>query len=136
MNLTLSLLMHATLLVAADDSYATAYHKTEETGRPLVVLVGADWCPGCRSMKEAVIPELRKQGELDKVNFAMVNTDRDHELASKLMQGGSIPQLVIYRKTDSGWTRQQLTGAHSTGEVQSFLTKGDDNSPVQVSRRN
>src|SRR5205823_806276 len=101
----------------------TAYKDTTQSGRPLVVLIGADWCPGCRQMKYSAIPELERKGGLDKVAFAYVNTDQQSVLAGKLMQGGSIPQLVVYQKTDSGWKRQQLTGAHSVADIQAFLDR-------------
>lgn len=123
-TLTLSLILQASIMAGADQSYDAAYHKTAKTGEPLVVLIGADWCPGCRTMKTAVIPQLEKQGALKNVNMAFINTDQQHELASKLMKGGSIPQLVLFRKTESGWKRIQLTGAHSASETQKFIESG------------
>jgi thioredoxin-like negative regulator of GroEL len=122
-HLTLNILLQVATLTAAGRDYATAYHETAETGRPLVVLIGADWCPGCQQMKYSAIPELEKKGGLNKVSFAIVNTDQQSELAGKLMRGGSIPQLVMYHKTQTGWARQQLTGAHSATEIQSFLAQ-------------
>jgi thiol-disulfide isomerase/thioredoxin len=113
------------MVATGGHGYTEAYGKTAETGQPLVILIGADWCPGCRTMKNSVIPQLEKQGGLNKVAFAYVNADHQRDLAGKLMQGGSIPQLVVFRKTAEGnWTRQQLTGAHSIGETQSFLGQG------------
>jgi len=120
-QLTLNILLQAAALTASAQDYATAYQQTHETGRPLVVLIGADWCPGCRQMKYTAIPEVERQGGLGKVAFAMVNADNDGELAGKLMSGGTIPQLVVYHKTTTGWKRQQLTGARSATEVQSFI---------------
>lgn len=121
-HLTLNMLLSAAALSAGSQDYATAFKQTAETGRPLVVLIGADWCPGCRQMKYATMPELERKGGLQKVAFAYINTDQDSELAGKLMKGGSIPQLVMYRKTeDGGWTRKQLTGAQSTSSVEAFL---------------
>lgn len=120
-HLTLNMLLSAAALGAGSHDYATAFKETKETGRPLVILIGADWCPGCVQMKNATMPELERKGGLRKVAFAYVNTDQDRELAGKLMKGGSIPQLVMYRKTGEGWTRKQLTGAQSTTSVEAFL---------------
>jgi thiol-disulfide isomerase/thioredoxin len=106
---------------AYDDAYRLA---TADEGRPLVVLVGADWCPACQRMKQAVIPELQQRGSLSKVAFAVVNTDRESQLAGQLMQGSSIPQLVMYVKTDGHWSRRQLTGSQSIGDVEGFLASG------------
>ena len=128
-QLTLTMLLQAAAVTAAGQDYATAYQQTAESGRPLVVLIGADWCPGCRQMKYSAIPELEKTGGLRHVAFAYVNTDQQSELAGKLMQGSSIPQLIVYRKTDKGWKRQQLTGAHSPSAIKNFL-EGASEAPV------
>lgn len=111
-------------LLSTTAGYADAHTAMLETGKPLVVLVGADWCPGCRTMKTSVLPELRRRGRLDGVAFATVNTDEENGLARKLMRGGSIPQLVMYRKTAAGWRRSQLTGAQSVENVEAFIAEG------------
>ena len=122
-QVALNVLLQAAAIGAAGQDYATAWQQSVDSGKPLVVLVGADWCPGCQQMKNGVIPEATKRGMLNKVNFAHVNTERDSALASKLMQGGSIPQLVMYYKTDAGWKRDQITGATSAGAIQAFIAK-------------
>src|SRR3990172_11740131 len=132
-KLTLSMLLQAAAVTAGAQDYATAFQETSESGRPLVVLIGADWCPGCRQMKYSAIPELEKQGGLEKVAFAYVNTDDESALAGKLMKGGSIPQLIMYHKTDSGWKRRQLTGAHSVSAIQAFLDRGGDRPVAELS---
>jgi thioredoxin-like negative regulator of GroEL len=122
-HLLLNLLLQAATLAAPGRDYTTAYHEAARTGRPLVVLIGAEWCPGCQQMKHTAIPQLEKQGGLSKVSFAYVNSDHQSSLASKLMEGGSIPQLIMYHKTDEGWRRQQLTGAHSVSDIEAFLAQ-------------
>ena len=89
-----------------------------------MVLVGADWCPACQAMKTSVLPQVQQQGGLNNVAFAMVNVDRDSTIAKGLMEGGSIPQLVMFVKTDKGWSRQQLTGNQSVSAVQGFVAQG------------
>jgi thiol-disulfide isomerase/thioredoxin len=106
---------------AYDDAYRLA---TADEGRPLVVLVGADWCPACQRMRQAIVPELQQRGSLAKVAFAVVNTDREGHLAGQLMEGNTIPQLVMFVKTDKGWSRRQLTGSQSVGDVEGFLASG------------
>ena len=59
-SLMLNLLMQAAAIAATSRDYATAYHETSRTGRPLVVLIGADWCPGCQVMKQSAIPQLER----------------------------------------------------------------------------
>jgi hypothetical protein len=83
-------------------------------------------------MKRSVTPEVRRRGLLDKVGFAMVDTDRQPELARQLMRGGSIPQLVMYRKTAQGWKKSRLVGAQSVSSVEAFIEQGlDDAVPVE-----
>lgn len=133
-QLTLNILLQTMAVTANAHDYATAYQQTVETGRPLVVLVGADWCPACRQMKTGSIPELEKSGGLKKVAFAYVNTDHQGDLAGKLMTGGMIPQLVMYQKNAAGgWTRQQLNGAHSATDIEAFLNKATEAHVSEVS---
>ena len=114
-------LLASTSSTAYDDAYRLA---TADEGRPLVVLVAADWCPACQHMKQAIMPELQQRGSLAKVAFAVVNSDREGQLASQLMAGNTIPQLVMFVKTDKGWSRRQLTGSQSVGDVEGFLASG------------
>lgn len=120
-SLSLAIALSASLISAGDDSYTVAHKEMTETGRPLVVLVGADWCPACRQMKQSVIPQAKREGLLKDVSFAVVNTDNEPQVARGLMQGSSIPQLIVYHKTADGWKRRQLTGAQSLGTIESVV---------------
>ncbi len=135
MSLTLNLLLQLAAANPGGHDYATAYRETMETGRPLVVLIGADWCPGCQQMKQTAIPEVKRSGGLSKVAFSYVNYDQQGKLAQQLMQGSSIPQLIMYYKTADGWQRQQLTGAQSAVAIQDFIGQATDAPVSQVSRR-
>ena len=121
MSLTLAVLIQASAAATAADDYHAAKHRAETTGQALVVLVGADWCPGCRTMKQNVIPQAKRQGLLKHVHYAHVNTDRQSDLAGRLMRGRSIPQLIMFRKTDKGWKRDQVIGAQSLDALEQFL---------------
>jgi len=134
-QVTLNILLQAAAITAGGHDYATAYRETNESGKPLVVLVGADWCPGCRQMKYSAIPELEKKGGLNNVNYVYLNSDEDSTLAGKLMKGGSIPQLIMYHKTDEGWKRQQLTGAQAVSEIERFIERGVDAAVPKISSR-
>ena len=124
MSTLVSALLQVSLLTTSVNSYDQAYKATNETGRPLVVLVGADWCPGCQTMKGSVIPQLERRGSLKSVSFATVNTDYQKKLAGRLMQGSSIPQLIMFVKTDGGWQRKQIVGARSVPEIEAFINQG------------
>ncbi len=134
-QLTLNILLQAAAITAGAQDYDTAFKQTTETGRPLVILVGADWCPGCRQMKNTAMPEVERRGGLNDVSFAYVNSDEQGDLAGKLMKGGSIPQLIVYQKTDDGWKRRQLTGAHAPSEIEAFIKSSAGESVPKISSR-
>ncbi len=128
MSLMLAGVMSLSLL-ASDvepdaESYAAAYRAIAESGRPMVVLVGADWCPPCQAMRRYVLPELRKRRWFGKIAFARVNSDEEAALARRLTGGGPIPQLVMFRKTGDGWTRRKLIGRHGVETVERFIEQG------------
>lgn len=102
-------------------TYAAAYDDTQNSGKPLVVLVGANWCPACQSMKTSIMPAIAAQGGLANVAFAHVNVDAQRNLASQLLEGSMIPQLVMYEKVGDNWKMSRLVGAQSVEAVQGFI---------------
>jgi thioredoxin-like negative regulator of GroEL len=122
-SLGLSAILQLAVLGAGGESYAEAHKESTDTGRPLVVLVGADWCPACNVMKDTVVPQLRHRGLLRKVAFAVVNLDRDRKLGSQLTEDGPIPQLVGYRRTRDGWRMYKLIGGQDVETVESFFNE-------------
>jgi thioredoxin-like negative regulator of GroEL len=105
-------------------SYPAAAKDAEVKQQPLLVLVGANWCPGCQTMKRSVLPELARKGGLGRVSYATIDTDREPEWAARLMRGGAIPQLIIFsRQPDGTWHREQIVGAASEREVQSLIAR-------------
>jgi thioredoxin-like negative regulator of GroEL len=101
--------------------YATALKRSTAAGRPLVVLLGADWCPACVQMKGSILPRVAKAGGLKDIEFAYVDLDRDPKLAGRLIQANAIPQLIRFEKTEKGWQRDLLTGARSVKQVSAFI---------------
>jgi thioredoxin-like negative regulator of GroEL len=106
------------------DSYAEAYRTTEKTGKPIVIMVSTEWCQPCQVMKRSILPRVRQRGLLRKVAFAVVNPDRDGELAEKITGGGPVPQLVMFRKTPHGWMRRKLIGGQTVEAVEEFINEG------------
>lgn len=123
-SLAFSALASWALCAASGETYAEAHRQTTETGRPLVVLVSADWCPACQVMQQTVIPEARRRGLLRKVAFAVVNYDREQDLAAQLTEHGPIPQVVMYRRTAKGWLMWRTIGAQSVDAFEQFLHQG------------
>jgi thioredoxin-like negative regulator of GroEL len=120
---TVLLLQHA--LIAADaNSYHAALREAETKQRPLLVLVGAEWCPGCRTMKNSVLPQLARRGGLSKVSLATVDADKEPEVASQLMSGNIIPQLVAFSKSEDGtWHREQIIGTTNESSVRELIDR-------------
>jgi len=66
---------------------------------------------------------MQESGTLREVNLAVVDMDQQDELAGQLMRGGTIPQLIVYSRTASGWHREQITGATSEASVEALLRR-------------
>lgn len=134
---TIALCAQVTLL-GADATYADAHRVTTETGKPLVVMVGTDWCVPCQQMKRTVLPQVREHGVLGKVAFATVNADQDADLARQLTGGGPVPQLVMFRHTRQGWIRRKLIGGQSVATVEQFIkesvTQNDEEAAQEDSK--
>jgi thioredoxin-like negative regulator of GroEL len=90
----------------------------------MVILVGADWCPACQTMKNEVVPQVKRRGLLGRVAYAVVNLDRQKDLGQQLVADGPIPQFIMYRKTREGWKRRRLVGGQSAETVEAFIKEG------------
>ncbi|MBI3466612.1 MAG: thioredoxin family protein [Planctomycetes bacterium] len=123
-GLALATTLGVAIFSTGAQSYREAYEHSQKTGAPLVLLVGAEWCPACKTMQSASMPQVARRGLLSRVAFTYVNVDRQRDLARKVMQGGSIPQLIMYRQTAKGWERTQLTGSQSADSVAQFINRG------------
>ncbi len=123
-SLTLATLVQVSIFAANADTYAAAHHMATETGKPMVVMIGTEWCKPYQKMERTVLPQLRKHGLLKKVAFAVVNPDRERALVKKLTGGGPIPQLLMFRKTPKGWKRRKLVGGQSIHTVEKFINQG------------
>jgi thioredoxin-like negative regulator of GroEL len=120
-SLTFIALWTAAIGASDPDSYAEAHRTTMKTGKPMVVMVSTDWCPPCQVMKRTIIPRLRQRPLFSRVAFAVVNPDREPELARELTGGGPVPQLVMYKKTPTGWRWQKLVGGQTVEAVEQFI---------------
>lgn len=125
--ITLTVLLQTALVGASPDApltYAAAYHESMETGKPLMVVVGAEWCPACRTLKSSTIPALVRRGSLRKVAFATVDTSEEPQLFRRIQAGGSIPQIILFhRSADGDWKRNSLIGMQSPEAVERLIDK-------------
>ena len=61
-HLFLNIVLQVSAVTIGAQDYKGAYEQAEKEGKPLVVLVGTDWCPGCQTMKQSVMPQLATRG--------------------------------------------------------------------------
>jgi len=124
-----SLLLTVILTTAPTDqqleqSYAQAYTESLEEKKPLLVVVGAPWCPACRVLKESTLKPMAKTGELDDVSLVVINRDENPTLAAKLSLGEKTsPQIILYTPGENGWKRRNLRGFQSKQPIRSLIQK-------------
>ncbi len=105
-------------------SYKDAYRRAQEERLPLVVFVGAEWCPACRKMDEAVFPNLPQSPILKNGVFARVDYDQDTKLAQAITGGGALPQVIIFPPQGSGQKLRRVVGAQPVEKLFQFLREG------------
>ena len=122
------LLISAVLALTAPqtqaDQFSIAYQRSIENGSPMVILLGAKWCPSCEVMRKEIMPLVEKSGVLEHVEYVYIDIDRNRSLAAKLSKAKTIPQLIRYYKTPDGWKYNLLNGAYKVDEVKSFIQTG------------
>ena len=111
--------------------YEAAYRKAQEEKKPLVVLVGAEWCPACKTMKAETIETMKKAGELKEVVYTQLDKDAHPELAEQVMQGKTLPQIVVFSEGESGWKRFSLTGMQTPRRVKELIRKASEALPLR-----
>ena len=104
-------------------TYESAYAKAEKENKPLVVLVGADWCAACQTMKSTTIQKMKESGSLSDVIFTQIDKDLRPELAEQIMQGDSLPQIIVFAKSEEGWKKFSLSGIQSEGRVKELIRR-------------
>lgn len=103
-------------LALLGETYAEAHAASLADGKPLLVAIGAGWCPGCKA-DEAILAKLDKSG----VHYAHIDVDAQPVLARKFMVGNSIPQTVLYRRVRERWTVTRFTGPQARKTFEALL---------------
>jgi thiol:disulfide interchange protein len=111
--------------------YEVAYRKAKDERKPLLILVGADWCPACKTLKNETIAPMRESGALKEVIYTQLDKDANPELANEVMQGKILPQLVVFCQSDTGWKRFSLTGMQTESRVKELIRKASEVLPVR-----
>ena len=103
--------------------YKAAYKESIAEHKPLMVVVGAEWCPACNVLKDTTIKPMVETGELDQVSVAVVDRDAEPELAKQLTKGEKmLPQIIVFSKTSDGkWERKKLMGYQPKQPVRQLI---------------
>lgn len=91
--------------------------EVEQSKKPVVIDVFADWCPPCQMMMP-VFEELEKEFE-HKYTFAKLNVDEARELSITLGIS-SIPTFIFMK---DGKITARAVGFKSKEEMEELLTK-------------
>ena len=137
LGLTLAVVLQASVISADPDvyNYQEARAIASKEGTPIVVLVGATWCPACVQMKTSVMPSLKKQGKLNNVLYVELDIDKEKKLGHQMLEGTRIPQLVMYYHEGDVWKNQRLIGGQSTTSVERFIQNGIELSQTPTKNR-
>lgn len=107
-----------------DQDYAKAYEESVTENKPLMVVVGAPWCPACNVLKESTLKPMVKTGELDSVSVAVINRDDNPELVKELTGGvAMLPQIIMYSNDNGRWHRRRLMGFQPKQPVRSLIQR-------------
>ena len=102
--------------------YDSAYKEAVSGNKPLMVVVGAEWCPACNVLKHTTINPMVRTGELDQVSVALVDKDKNPELVKQLTKGEKmLPQIIVFTPTKTGWTRRKLMGYQPKQPVRNLV---------------
>lgn len=104
-------------------SYAEAYQLALTKNRPLVVLVGAAWCPACKLMEQELAPRLLGKRYQDQVAFVLVDIDREPKVGHQLVGEGPIPQLFLFRRVGQRWRAVRLVGLQEFSVVEQHIAR-------------
>lgn len=107
-------------------TYDVAYRKAQEEKKPLVVLVGAEWCAACKTMKNDTIAPMKASGQFKEVVYTQIDKDSHPELAQQIMQGNTLPQIVVFCESDKGWKKFSLTGMQTAPRVKELMKRAFD----------
>jgi len=104
--------------------YSEARETAIQTGKPLFIVVGADWCPACKTLQNSTIPKMQRDGTFPDVIYCTVDVDREEQIGSWLQKQAnttSVPVLVVYRKVNGAWKGRYHVGTLDAAKLRVFL---------------
>lgn len=102
--------------------YDKAWNVAKNTGQPMIVVFGAEWCSPCKRMKQEVWEPLFQTRKLEPFLVAYVDIDKQREIYHKLVgQKVSVPTVLVFRKSGDGWQVKRKKGYQSQAQILEFL---------------
>jgi len=111
--------------------YSEAYKLFHKERKPLVVVIGADWCHGCVLMKKDTIIPMHNSGEFKDCILTTVDVDKDSKLVEQLLAVDGktkqtirvYPQIVVFAYKQDECKKFNLVGRHFRSKVVEFIKK-------------
>lgn len=91
--------------------YRKAYRQAINDGKPLLVVVGADWCAPCKLYKNEL--KALEPAEMECVVAVYMDHDADPALAKMLSDSTSLPTTVLFVKQDGVYRKLIANGFFS-----------------------
>lgn len=122
-SLLLAVVLGSVTSASLKMDYAEAYKESVAQDKPLMVVVGAPWCPACNVLKQSTLEPMAVSGELDQVSVALLDRDANPELVKQLTKGERmLPQIIMFSRSGSGqWKRHHLKGYQPQQPVRNMI---------------
>lgn len=107
-----------------EDSYRKVMADAQKSGKPVVLVFSASWCPPCQSMKNEVYPSKEIQAFHDKFEWAYIDvddSDNSNEKAAKTFGVSGIPHIQFV--DSEGKPLDKQVGGNSPEAFAAKLTK-------------
>ncbi len=108
---------------ATAEQYRAALEQSAETGRPVVLVFTASWCPPCRRMKREAWPDERVQ-ELIADRYLKVIIDVDGSATRDIVQQYGIRAIPTILIVDSTGQPLRTGSTMDADRLAAFLAEG------------
>ncbi len=105
--------------------YEKALKDHETNNKPIMVFIGAKWCPACKVMKSDTLEPMYSDKELNSVNLVILDADADKELVSKLtndIDSIKYPCTIVFTK-NKDWRKLSVLGRQTRDNLKEFIKK-------------
>ena len=98
LNVAMAALLQTVIVGIEPLPYEKAFEEASKSAsKPLVVLVGADWCSACQTLKQASLPQVIKDGVMKEVAFTVIDADRDDIVGILTYPGCAVDASILER---------------------------------------